>query len=43
MQQLQRDRKFITKVRRGLSVAVAVLVARRESFHRKAEVERVNI
>jgi hypothetical protein len=44
MRQLQWDRKFITKVRVGLSVAVAVtvLIARRRgSLHRKAEEERV--
>jgi hypothetical protein len=42
MRQLQRDRKFITKVPAGLSVAVATLIARvRESLHRKAEEEGV--
>jgi hypothetical protein len=44
MLQLQWDRKFITEVQAGLSVAaaVAILIARRrESLNRKAEEERV--
>lgn len=42
MRQLQWDRKFITKVRAGLSVAAAALITRkRESLHRKAEEEGV--
>jgi len=42
MWQLQWDRKFITKVRAGLSVAVAAMIARKkESLHRKAEEEGV--
>ena len=37
MRQLQRDRKFITKVRAGLSVAVTVLIARkRKEFTQKS-------
>ena len=39
MRQLQWDRKFITKVRAGLSVAAALIARKRESLHRKAEEE----
>ena len=40
MKQLQWDRKFITKVRAGLSVT-ALMARKRESLNRKAEEEKL--